>query len=240
LNAVNNFILAAMMSASACAALAAPSAEDVAKSLKLAYPNTKFKKVSATPLPGIYEVVMGRNVAFVEPSGRYFLFGRLFDMEKQQDLTTEIEQESRKLDFSRLPLDKAIKTVRGNGERVVAVFSDPDCPYCKRLEAELSKLDNVTVYTFLYPLESIHPDSGAHARAIWCQKDRSLAWSDLMLHNKPPKAADAKCVAPIDSIKSIARDFGIEGTPFLVASDGRTFPGAAAADRLDEFLGVRQ
>jgi thiol:disulfide interchange protein DsbC len=184
---------------------------------------------------------MGHNVAFVEPSGRYFIFGRLFDMEKQQDLTTEIEPESKKVDFAKLPLDKAIKTVHGSGERVMAVFSDPECPYCKKLESELSKLDNVTIYTFLYPLEAIHPDAKAIARAVWCQPDRSAAWSDLMLRNKSPRAAKvAKCDAPLDTVKSLASKYDIQGTPFLIAMDGRTLPGAATAERLDKFLGAKR
>ena len=114
----------------------------VQRNLRLMYPKTRFGKISTTPLPGIYEVVMGRNVAFVEESGRYFIFGRMFDMEKQEDITSGAEAAqpaSPAVDFASLPLQHAIKSVHGQGRRTLAVFSDPDCPYCKKLEQELAK-----------------------------------------------------------------------------------------------------
>ena len=156
----------------------------VEKNLKLLYPKTKFQSVKNTPIPGIYEVVMGRNVAYVGEDGRYFIFGHLFDMETQTDLTEDVAQENVKIDFATLPLQQAIKTVKGDGKRIVAVFSDPDCPYCKKLEQELAKINNVTIYTFLFPLGDLHPDAKDKADAIWCAKDKSAAWSSYMLSNK--------------------------------------------------------
>lgn len=210
----------------------------VQRNLRLMYPKTHFGKISPTPLPGIYEVVMGRNVAFVEESGRYFIFGRMFDMEKQEDITSEAEAAqpaSPAVDFASLPLQHAIKSVHGQGRRALVVFSDPDCPYCKKLEQELAKVDDVTVYTFLMPLEQLHPDSRAKADAVWCSKDRSAAWSALMLEGKVPKKTKG-CEAPHQAVLPLAEKLGISGTPFLVASDGRTMPGAAAAARISAWL----
>jgi thiol:disulfide interchange protein DsbC len=217
----------------------------VQKNLRLMYPKTRFEKISPTPLQGIYEVVMGRNVAFVEETGRFFIFGRLFDMEKQEDLTSMAQaqqageqaatKESPKLDFSVLPLEQAIKTVRGDGHRVMAVFSDPDCPYCKNLEQELVKLDDVTVYTFLMPLDQLHPGARAKSDAVWCSKDRAAAWAALMLEGKVPKKTKG-CEAPHKVVQPLMENLGINGTPFLIAGDGRTMPGAAPAARLSAWL----
>lgn len=211
----------------------------VQKNLRLMYPKTRFEKISPTPVPGIYEVVMGRNVAFVEESGRYFIFGRLYDMEQQQDITSEsqaaAQPASTKVDFSILPLDQAIKSVRGNGRRALAVFSDPDCPYCKKLEQELGKVEDVTIYTFLMPLDQLHPEARAKADAVWCSKDRSAAWSALMLEGKVPKKIKG-CGAPHNVVLPLAEKLGINGTPFLIASDGRTMPGAAPAARISAWL----
>ncbi|NOT67032.1 MAG: DsbC family protein [Methylophilaceae bacterium] len=211
----------------------------VEKNLHLMYPKTKFQKVSVTPLPGIYEVVMGKNTAYVEENGRYFIFGHLFDMETQTDLTEDvaqnIAQDMVKIDFASLPLQHAIKTVKGDGKRVVAVFSDPDCPYCKKLEQELAKLNNLTIYTFLYPLDGLHPDAKNKADAIWCAKDKAAAWSRFMLTSKTPAKVPG-CEAPTSQIVTLASKLGIGGTPFLVAADSRTMPGAAEADRLDKWL----
>lgn len=210
----------------------------VQRNLRLMYPKTRFGKISPTPLPGIYEVVMGRNVAFVEESGRYFIFGRMFDMEKQEDITSEVESPqsaSPAVDFASLPLQHAIKSVKGQGRRALAVFSDPDCPYCKKLEQELAKVDDVTVYTFLMPLDQLHPEARAKADAVWCSKDRSAAWTGLMRDGKVPKKVKG-CEAPHKIILPLAEKMGINGTPFLVAGDGRTMPGAAAADRISAWL----
>lgn len=212
----------------------------VQKNLKLMYPKTRFDQVKATPLPGIYEVVMGRNVAFVEESGRYFIFGRLFDMESQEDITSVAEpaspaKQNQKIDFATLPMESAIKTVKGDGTRVLAVFSDPDCPYCRKLEQELDKVDNVTIYTFLMPLEQLHPQARSKSDAVWCAKDRSSAWKTLMVSGKAPASVKG-CEAPHAIVSATAEKLGISGTPFLVAGDGRTMPGAVPADRLNAWL----
>lgn len=211
------------------------SVRAISRNLQLMYPKTKFQKVSSTQIPGVYQVVMGKNVAYVEESGRYFIFGHLFDMETQTDLTEGIAQESMKIDFSTLPLQLAIKSVRGDGKRVIAVFSDPDCPYCSKLEQELSKLNNLTIYTFLYPLNELHPGAKNIADAIWCAKDKAAAWSNYMTSSKAPTKVTG-CAAPTEQIAALANKLGISGTPFLVAQDARTMPGAAEATKLEQWI----
>jgi len=207
----------------------------LAKFRKL-YPATKFDSVKATPVSGIYELHMGKNLAYASEDGQYFFFGTLYDMKNQVDLTSSTPAEaSNKIDFSKLPLNKAVKTVKGNGKRVVAVFSDPECPYCKRLEAEFNKLTDVTIYTFLYPLEGLHPDAKSKAEAVWCNKDRSGAWQALMLKGKTPETVKG-CTTPIDDVIALANELDIQGTPFIITQDGRTMPGAAEAARLNSFI----
>ena len=174
----------------AWAAVAAPAlaqpASELPATLKRLYPGTAFDAVASSPMPGLSEVVMGTNVAYVDGSGRYFLFGRLFDMQTQRDLTAERIEQLSAIDFGVLPLEAAIKSVRGTGSRILAVFSDPDCPHCRTLEHALATLDDVTVYTFLYPVEALHPGARDKAIAVWCAPDRPKAWSDLMLRGAAP------------------------------------------------------
>ena len=203
-------------------------------SLKTAYPATEFREVRPTPLPGIYEVSMGRNVAYVGSDTRHFLFGHLYDIQAQRDLTAEHLDEARRIDFASLPLGDAIRTVRGDGTRRIAVFSDPECPYCKGLEQELAKLDNVTIHTFLYPLDELHPEARAKAIAVWCAQDRAAAWKGLMLDGKAPKSA--ACDHPIDRNIQLAHKLGVEGTPALFDVRGRRLAGAAPAQRIETFL----
>lgn len=215
-------------------AVFAADADSVAARIKQMYPSTTFNEVRATVLPGLFEITMGRNVAYTDAEGRYFLFGHLFDMKTQQDLTASHVEALTKVDFGALPLDHAIKTVRGNGSRVFAVFSDPDCPYCKRLESELTKLSDVTIYTFLFPLESLHANSKAKAVSTWCAADRAGAWDDMMLRGKEP--APAQCDNPIEQNIKLGGALGVNGTPTLVSADGRILPGAAGADKIAVWL----
>ena len=139
------------------------------------YPATHFGAIKATAWPGVFEIAMGANLAYVDATGQYFMFGHLYDMQGQTDLTAAHEDTAGRVDFSRLPLADALRDVRGNGQRVLALFSDPDCPYCRRLEIALKGLTDVTLYTFLTPLAALHPEAPAKAIAIWCAPDRLAA-----------------------------------------------------------------
>lgn len=202
--------------------------------LKELYPSTRITAVRPSEVSGLYEVTMGRSVAFTDPTGRYFVFGHLFDMKEQKDLTAQRLSDINRIDFAQLPLQDAIKTVRGDGSRKLAVFSDPDCPYCKGLEGELVKLDNVTLYTFLYPLEGLHPDAKGKSERIWCASNRARAWSEFMTTGKLPDAP--KCATPIERINQLAGSLGINGTPTLILQDGSLIPGAASAAEIERRL----
>jgi thiol:disulfide interchange protein DsbC len=204
------------------------------KRLKDMYPATRIERVQPSEIPALFEVTMGKNSAYTDSTGRYFVFGHLYDMKTQRDLTAERPEKQQRIDFAQLPLPDAIKTVHGKGERVLAVFSDPDCPYCKRLEAELDKLNNVTLYIFPYPLESLHPAAVDKAVAVWCALDRARAWADLMKTGKMP--ATRKCENPIERNIQLAQRLGIQGTPTLLSADGRMLPGAAPSERIEQWL----
>jgi thiol:disulfide interchange protein DsbC len=202
--------------------------------LQALYPSTRFGPVSPTVWPGVFEVGMGANLAYVDASGRYFLFGHLYDMQAQRDITAERQEALARIDFASLPLADAIREVRGKGSRVLAIFSDPDCPHCRRLEADLRGLEDITVHTFLMPLASLHPGARAEAVAVWCARDRLAAWKALMLRDTPPPAAD--CPHPVDRNIALGERLGIKGTPTLVAGNGRVLAGAASRDQVEVWL----
>ena len=202
--------------------------------LQAAYPSTRFGEIRPTPWPGVFEVAMGANLAYVDASGQYFLFGHLYDMKVQRDLTAERKDTLARIDFAALPLADSIKDVRGRGSRVLAIFSDPDCPHCRRLEADLKGLSDVTIHTFLMPIASLHPQARAKAIAVWCAKDRLAAWQALMTRDQAPPAAD--CAHPVDRNVTLAERLGVTGTPTLVAADGRVLPGAASAEQINAWL----
>ncbi len=227
--------LAAML-AFASSVVVAGSSQDVLHRLKEKYPATKITEVKETSVSGIYEVVMGRNVAYTNADGRYFIFGHIYDMREQKDLTAQRLDEINKIDASALPLTDAIKTVKGDGSRKLYVFSDPDCPFCQRLEREtMPRLDNVTIYTFLYPLEGLHPQAPEKARKIWCAKERNHAYQEYMQNGRLPDN-DGKCANPVERNIQLGNNLGINGTPTIIMGDGAMVPGFLPAAELERRL----
>ena len=214
---------------------AAPTdASALVERLHALYPSTRFGAIHPTVWPGVFEVAMGANLAYVDATGRYFLFGHLYDMSQQRDLTAERKDAMARIDFGSLPLADALTEVRGNGTRTLAIFSDPDCPYCRRLEAELRGLDDVTIHTFLMPLASLHPAAHGKAVSVWCATDRIATWQALMLRDALPPQAD--CPHPVDRNVALGEQLGINGTPTLIAGDGRVLAGAASRDQIEAWL----
>jgi len=229
-------VLAALAMAGITSAVA--GVPDVERKLNEQYPSTRFTQVRESQVKGLYEVVMGRNVAYTDESGRYMVFGRLFDMKEQKDLTAAVLDGLNQVDIAALPVADAIKIVRGKGERKLFVFSDPDCPYCKRLEPELAKLDNVTIYTFLYPLDGLHPEARRKAEAIWCAKDRAKAWAEFMVSGKLPDGA--ACASPVERNIRLGGSLAINGTPTIIFENGAMAPGLLSAAEIERRLVGRQ
>jgi len=201
------------------------------------YPSTTFTSVEKAPAGGMYEVVMGKNIAYTDKDGRYFLFGSVYDMQTREDLTAPKRELLSRIDTSKLPLSDAFVRVKGNGARKIFLFSDPDCPFCKQLEPELDKLDNVTIYTFIYPIVSLHGDAPRKSEAIWCSADaksRADLWRRVV--TKGERIDTKECASPIQRNVALGESLKIRGTPTLVSADGRQLPGAAGKDRLEAWL----
>ena len=231
---LKSILTLSLIAAASFASAADPEVTQFEHKLKELYPSTTFKSVRTTPIKDIYEVQMGTNLSYVDATGRYFMFGRLFDMPSQSDLTEGRMQEISKVDMKDLPLGDAIKTVRGNGSRTLIVFSDPDCPFCRQLETNMKTLTDVTIYTFLYPLASIHPDARRKSVNIWCAKNKSAAWDAFMLNGQA--APDANCENPVDRNVALGNSMSINGTPTMFSGDGRKRSGAADAAFLHAWL----
>ena len=195
-------------------------------------------EISKSPMPGLFEVRIGNDIFYTDPEGNYLIQGALIDTRARKNLTEERINKLTAIDFKDLQLKNAFTVVRGNGKRKVAVFEDPNCPYCKRFEKDLEKIDNVTVHTFLVPI--LGADSTEKSRRIWCASDKAKTWDDWMLRNVAPKEAGAKCdTAALDANVAFARKYNITGTPTLVFVDGHRVPGAINTQQIEELLNQR-
>lgn len=235
-------VVAAAVAAPQAAPAAAPAAAGdletlaVLATLKGKYPATNFTNVAKSPLAGIFEITMGKNIAYTDAEGRYLMFGSMYDMQTRQDLTAPKRVAAEKVDVTKFPLADAFTRVKGDGSRKIYLFSDPDCPYCHQLEKDVfAKVDNVTIYTFMFPLDSLHPEARAKAESIWClpETGRAAAW-DAMMHGTAPVAK--KCDNPIERNVALGQSLGVQGTPTMFSQDGRKLPGMVPAERLEAWL----
>ena len=194
----------------------------------------KIEEVSRTPMAGLFEVRLSTNeIYYSDAEGNFLIQGSLIDTKSRRNLTEERETKLNAIDFASLPLKDAITITRGNGKRKLAVFEDPNCGYCKRFERDLAKVDNVTVYLFLYPILSAN--STDKARAVWCAKDPAQAWQNLMTRDQMPPAAQCNTAA-IERNLGFGRQHKITGTPTLIAQDGSRVPGAINTEQIEKLL----
>ncbi len=212
--------------------------EQVKKSVEMAYQEQKLKVVSIedSPVAGWYEVVVpGNQIIYVNESAEYMMVGDLINMKDKKSLTEERSKDLNRIDYAKLPLDKAIKEVRGNGKLQVVVFSDPECPYCRKLENEFEKMTDITIYTFLMPITSLHPSAVELSEQLWCQPDRAKAWTEWMRKGTKPLQV-SKCANPVQETMVLGESMGFVGTPTLIFPNGRSQSGYAPKAQLEEAI----
>ncbi|WP_137172098.1 DsbC family protein [Massilia sp. HP4] len=197
----------------------------IKKALEPHLGGAKIESVKETPYGGLYEVRVAGDILYTDKKGEFLVIGQVYDVKSSRNLTRERIDDINKIKFSDLPLEMALKQVKGNGKRVIAVFEDPNCGYCKRLrQTTLKDIDNVTVYTFLYNILS--EDSFTKSKNIWCAPNRNKAWDDWMINGKVPPAAPAACESPNDKVLALGQKLRITGTPAIFFADGTRIPGA--------------
>ncbi len=190
-------------------------------------------QVNQSPISGIYEIVTLDHIFYTDKGGQYLIDGSLFDLKARRNLTDARSRQLFAVDFSKLPLEIAVKKVKGNGSRKMAYFTDPNCGWCKKLEHEMQNVTDVTMYLFLATYIG-GEDSAQKAQAIWCSEDRAKAWDDLMLNGVKP--ATGKCDAPTSKVMALGEKLKVNGTPALIFANGVINPGYMPAADLNKAL----
>ena len=219
-----------------CALPALAGEAEIRQVMKAKFPNMRVDGIQAAPMPGLFEVRFatqeGPQIVYTDAQANFLIIdGNIVDSKSGRNLTEERLQKLSAIEFSALPLELAVKVQRGSGKRVLAMFSDPYCPYCRRLEQSLLQIEDLTVYVFMYPV--IRPDNADHSRAVWCSSDRAKAWLELAA-NETPKvpAAGASCANPVDKVLELGRSLRISGTPTLFFANGERAGGGMPLGQL--------
>ena len=234
---LNRLLLLIAALALSSAALAADDAE-LRRTLEPKL-GVQIDGIEPGPVPGLYEVryrsPQGVQVIYVDATGNYVIQGKIYDLRAERDLTEERLRKLNAIKFESLPLELAVKIQRGDGKRVLAMFSDPYCPACRQFERSLAQVDNVTIYVFMYPV--IRPENTDHSRMVWCSADRAKAWLELAAAPKPkvPNAAKS-CGDPVDKVLKLGRSLAVNSTPTLILANGERVSGGLVADDFKDLL----
>jgi len=209
--------------------------KEIGSRIRKALPKTKIDWIRYTVINGLYEFKMGRNIMYTDKTGQYLVVGHVFDMINNRNLTRialdkyvskrkpntrkqRVARASKKLLWKTLPLSAAVRYGNPKGQKI-AIFHDPDCPYCIRMKNEMLKSNQFDVYQIMYPIQSLHPKAFLKSQAILCRAKKVAA-------NKCDMAKVIK--GAID----FAKRHNIRGTPTVVAADGRVFVGYRPAKQL--------
>ncbi len=205
----------------------------VKKEVEKKFPEVKIERVTKTIYGGLYEIFAGSEILYTDEKVTFLVLGNLIDTQTRNNITEARMQKLTAIKFDDLPLEQAIKLVRGNGSRRMAIFADPNCGYCKRFEQDVNQLENVTAYIFTYPILS--PDSMTKSKSIWCSPDRLKAWQDQMLRGQAPTAAGT-CESPVDKLVALGQRLRINGTPTTFFENGERISGAIPREQIDAKL----
>jgi thiol:disulfide interchange protein DsbC len=199
------------------------------------YPDVTIVDVRPAPIPGWYEVFTGNQLVYSDASGGHLFVGKLLETQTHKDLAAEQLEKRLTIDFQSLPFERAIKIVKGDGSHRLALFEDPDCPFCQQLEHRLTGIHDVTLYVFLYPFAELHPQARVHAHAIWCAPDPAAAWTHWMLEHKDPGSAECSG-DPIDQLQSVGKALYVSSTPTIFLPSGQRIEGVVDAAQLQKLL----
>lgn len=209
----------------------------IRKMFQVKIPDTKVLSIQKLPYGGLYEVAVqrpdGPAVYYSDASAQVLIIGSLIETRTDRNLTEERLRKLSAIDWKQLPFQWAVTIRRGDGRRQIAIFSDPNCPFCRKFEKDLATVDDITIHIFLYPV--IKQESVRQTKSVWCSKDRAKAWNDLMLKGVEP-TAPTDCENPIDELLALGRRLGATSTPTWFLPNGEKNLGAQPMSKVIPML----
>jgi thiol:disulfide interchange protein DsbC len=205
----------------------------VRKALSERFPGAQINHVAKTSYLGLYEALLDDTLIYTDAKAAYIFVGSLYDTATKQNLTEVRSRKLHRVALDKLPYELSFKRVKGDGSRKLVIFSDADCPFCHRLENEIKNLDNVTIYTFLFPIDQLHPDAARKSKQIWCASDKVKAWDEFFASGKVPDNA-GDCGDPVAKTQALGNSLKINATPTLIFADGTLIPGALPLPQIEK------
>ena len=224
---------------SADAAPASPDIAAIRSALGQRFPGAQINHVAKSSYFGLYEVMLDDNLVYTDASAAYIFVGSMYDTATKQNLTEARSRKLNRVAVDKLPYELAFKRVKGDGSRKLVLFSDADCPFCHRLENEIKGLDNVTIYTFLFPIDQLHPDAARKSKQIWCSPDKVKAWDEFFASGKVPDNK-GDCGDPVAKTQALGNSLKINATPTLVFADGTMIPGALPLPQIEKEINAAE
>ncbi len=207
----------------------------VKKVLEQKFPGAAINHVAKTGYLGLYEVMLDDKLVYTDAKANYIVVGSIYDTNSKENLTEARTRKLNRVAVDKLPMDLSFKRVKGDGSRKLIIFSDADCPFCHRLEDEIKGLDNITIHTFLFPIDQLHPDAARKSKQIWCSGDPQKAWDEFFVSGAVPEN-NADCADPVARTQALGNSLHISATPTLVFEDGSLVPGALPAAQIEQEL----
>ena len=214
-----------------------PETAAIRKALEQKFPGAEIRHVAKTDYLGLFEVLLDDNLIYTDPKVAYIFVGSVYDTGTKQNLTDARTRRLNRVAVDKLPYELAFTRVKGDGSRKLIIFSDADCPFCHRLENEMKGLDNVTIYTFLFPIDQLHPDAARKSKQIWCAPDKVKAWDAFFASGKLPENK-GDCGDPVAKTQALGNSLKINATPTLIFADGTLIPGALPLPQIEKEMAI--
>jgi len=198
--------------------------------------DVKLEQIQPSPVPGLYEVRSGSDVGYVSVDGRFYVNGDIFDMKTRDNLTETARQQGRIDLLAKVSdADAIVFTPQGPVRHTLTVFTDIDCPYCRRMHQEMAELNRlgIRVRYLMFPRSGPDTDSWHKAEAVWCSADRR----DALTRAKKGEVIKAPgCKSPIAEQYALGQEMGIRGTPAIITDKGEYVDHYMPAAQLGEYL----
>lgn len=201
----------------------------IAASLHSRFPKLEIGTINKSGVPGWYEVMLGAEVVYVSGDGRYLFQGDLLDLDQHRNLTEARRSSARMALLKGIPARDMIIFAPQKPQHSIYVFTDVNCPYCRRLHKDVPKLNamGIAVKYLAFPREGIGSKTYHEMQAVWCSKDRHKALTDA---KKGINIKAAQCNDPVKREFELGEDIGIHGTPAIYLEDGRQIGGYLSPD----------